>query len=66
VYGDYDTTSKKTVVITPKGNSKEYNYASQYNALFDESGNVYTFAFNNITDTTYRYFLLKNGDEAAA
>ncbi|HEY3251795.1 MAG TPA: hypothetical protein VGK25_11815 [Ignavibacteria bacterium] len=63
VYNDYDTTAKKNVIITQKGKSRQYDYSVQYSALFDADGNVYNYAYNLVTDTVYKYFLLKNGDE---
>lgn len=62
VFGSYDTTSKKYTLLTPKGSSPEFSFAMQYNSLFDPDGNVYTIAYNNVTDTTYTYYLVKNNE----
>lgn len=62
VYSSYDTTSKMYTLITSKGNSKPFNFASQYNALFDFDGNVYTTASETVNDTTYLYYILKNNE----
>ncbi len=62
VYAAYDTVSTRYTVITPKGTSKPFNYAMSYNALFDADGNSYVIASENITDTTYKYSILKNSD----
>lgn len=65
VYAAYDTAATKYTIITPKGSSKQYNYASVYNALFDADGNSYTTASTTINDSTYRYALLKNNETVA-
>jgi len=60
IYTDYDTTTRKSTIITSKGSAGPYDFAGNYDALFDAQGNVYYYTNNNITDTTYNYFLLKN------
>lgn len=65
VYAAYDTSATKYTLITPKGSSKQYNYASVYSAVFDAQGNSYTSASTTINDTTYRYTLLKNNEAIA-
>lgn len=62
VYASYDTTATKYTIITPKGTSKQFNYAMTYNALFDADGNSYMYASENINDTVYKYSLLKNNE----
>ena len=63
LYSDYDTTSKKTTLYSNKGNSEVYDYINYYGAIFDAEGNYYVTAYNNLTDTTFIYFMLKNGKE---
>ncbi len=65
LYQDYDSISQKDILFSNKGNSDSYSYIDYYNALFDSEGNYYVIAYNNITDTTYTYFILKNGKEIA-
>ena len=65
VYAAYDTTTSKFTIITPKGNSKPFNYAMTYNAVFDAEGNSYLIGSENITDTVYRYSVLKNNEVIA-
>src|SRR4030095_4867465 len=62
VYVSYDTTSKKYTLITKFGSSQPFNYAMQYNSAFDKDGNVYTIANENVTDSIYKYYFLKNSD----
>jgi hypothetical protein len=62
VYGDYDTTLKKSTLYTNKGKAGMYDNLITWNAFFDKDGNSYIAASNNITDTTYTYFILKNGE----
>jgi len=64
-YAAYDTTTTKYTIITPKGSSKPFNYAMTYNALFDTDGNSYIIGSENITDTVYKYSILKNNDVVA-
>src|SRR4030095_15582696 len=66
LYTDYDTTAKKNIIMTSKGNSKQYDYSGGYNGVFDSDGNAYYYAYSNVTDTTYKYYMLKNGDEVAS
>lgn len=65
-YVQYDSTAKQYSIIGNRGNSERYGYIIGYNALFDDAGNYYHIANNNITDTTYTYFLLKNSKEIAS
>lgn len=65
VYAAYDTTTTKYTILTPKGNSKPFNYAMTYNAVFDTDGNSYIIGSENITDTVYRYSVLKNNEVIA-
>ncbi|MEO8512945.1 MAG: hypothetical protein ABI543_05270 [Ignavibacteria bacterium] len=65
VYAAYDTTSSKYTIISSKGTSKPFSYAMQYNTLFDADGNSYMIASENITDTVYRYSVLKNNEPIA-
>jgi len=60
IYTDYDTTTRKNTILTSNGSAGPYDFTAAYDALFDALGNVYTYTYNNITDTTYNYFLLKN------
>jgi hypothetical protein len=60
VYSSYDTTSRMYTLVTSKGTSKPYNFAMQYNALFDYDGNVYTIASETVNDTLYNYYIIKN------
>lgn len=64
-YTAYDTTTTKFTIITPKGRSKPFNYAMTYNAVFDAEGNSYIIGSENITDTVYRYSVLKNNEVIA-
>jgi hypothetical protein len=64
-YTAYDTVSTKFTIITPKGSSKAFNYAMTYNAVFDGEGNSYIIGSENITDTVYRYSVLKNNEVIA-
>jgi hypothetical protein len=66
VYNDYDSTKKKNVLITSKGNSAEYDFEMAYNTLFDKNGNSYTAVYNKYQDSLYKYFLLKNNSEIAS
>lgn len=66
IYTDYDTTTRKNTIMTSQGSAGPYDYAASYDALFDAQGNVYTYTYNNITDTTFNYFLLKNNQVAAS
>jgi hypothetical protein len=63
IYSDYDTTLKKSTLYTNKGKAGMYDNINSWNAIFDKDGNTYLTASNNITDTTYTYFLLKNGEQ---
>ena len=65
LYQDYDSVSQKDILFSNKGNSTSYSYIDYYDALFDSDGNYYVIADNNLTDTTYTYFILKNGKEIA-
>lgn len=65
VYASYDTITTKYTIISPKGTSKQFNYAMTYNALFDADGNSYMYASENITDTVYKYSVLKNNEVIA-
>ncbi len=62
IYSDFDTTTKKNTIYTPKASAGPYDFAASYDALFDKQGNVYSYAYNNLTDTTFTYFFLKNND----
>ncbi|HMQ79070.1 MAG TPA: hypothetical protein PKE39_10890 [Ignavibacteria bacterium] len=61
-YAAYDTTTTKFTIITPRGSSKPFNYAMTYNAVFDHEGNSYMIGSENISDTVYRYSVLKNNE----
>ncbi|MGH2575842.1 MAG: hypothetical protein ACRDFC_09110 [Ignavibacteria bacterium] len=63
LYTPYDTVSKKHSIISNKGNSGDYDYLSYYSPIFDSEGNYYVIVSNTITDTTFQYFFLKNGQE---
>jgi hypothetical protein len=65
VYNDYDSTKMKTLLITSKGNSSEYDFDMNYNTVFDKNGNSYTVMYNKVQDSLYKYFLLKNNTEIA-
>jgi hypothetical protein len=65
LYSYYDTTTKKSKVYSNKGNSDIFDNINYNNAIFDADGNYYAIAWNNITDTTFTYFILKNGNEIA-
>lgn len=60
VYNSYDTVTKMSTLITPKGSSKEYNNIVQYFALFDADGNSYTIVSEYANDTLSNYYVLKN------
>lgn len=66
VYNDYDSTKKKNVLITSKGNSAEYDFEMAYNTIFDKNGNAYTAVYNQYRDSLYKYYLLKNITEVAS
>lgn len=61
VYGPYDTLNKTASIISNKGKSETYAFVNIYSVIFDKDGNYYASAGNNITDTTFTYFFLKNG-----
>ncbi len=63
VYSDYDTVLQKYKLISNKGNSAVYSYTDVYNLFFDNSGNYLVTASNNISETSSKYFFLKNGTE---
>lgn len=65
LYSDYDTTTKKSILYSNKGNSSTYDFVDYYDAVIYTDGNYYSTADNNITDTTYEYFIIKNGKEIA-
>ncbi len=65
VYMAYDTTASRYTIITPKGTSKPFNYAMSYNALFDADGNSYMIGSENVSDTVFRYSVLKNNEPIA-
>lgn len=65
IYTSYDSTNKKYTAYTGRGNSSGYDYILAYNEIYDKNGDCYTTAYNNLTDTTYKYFLLKNGQVIA-
>ncbi len=62
VYSSYDTTSRMYTLVTSKGSSRPYNFAMQYNAIFDYDGNVYTIASETVSDTVYNYYIIKNNE----
>jgi hypothetical protein len=64
IYGAYDTSLQKYIIYTKKGKSEPYNYFNSWQSVFDKEGNSYSISFNNITDTTYTYYLLKNSEPA--
>lgn len=64
-YTSYDTTTKKTTIYDKNGKSKTFSSIFSYFALYDDAGNNYRIANDNITDTTYKYYLLKNLDVVA-
>ena len=66
IYQDYDSVTKKNIILSNKGNSGPYDYPEAYSAIFDSDGNYYIIAYNNTTDTTFAYFILKNGKEIAS
>jgi hypothetical protein len=64
LYMQYDSTkTPSNSIISNKGNSALYEYIDYYSAVFDSDGNYYTVAYNKATDSTYTYFLLKNGKQ---
>ncbi|RPI17139.1 MAG: hypothetical protein EHM58_10515 [Ignavibacteriae bacterium] len=65
IYGDYDTTTTKYTVYTNKGKTEPFNYFMTWQTLFDKDGNSYYIAYNNLTDTTFTYFLMKNNEKLA-
>lgn len=66
LYMYYDSTKQyKNSIISNKGNSDDYDYIDNYNAYIDAQGNYYAVSYRAITDTTYRYWFLKNGKELA-
>lgn len=64
IYTTYDSVAKKSTLFTNKGKGNSYSGILSYNTLFDSKGNFFLTAYNNITDTTYKYFFLVNGKEA--
>lgn len=65
VYSDYDTIIKKSTLYTNKGKMGIYDNLNTWSTVFDKAGNSYMTASNYITDTTYTYYFLKNGEPAA-
>ena len=65
MYLNYDTLTKQSKLYSNKGNSSTYGNINYYYSIFDNDGNYYTVASNNVTDTTYVYFILRNGVEIA-
>lgn len=65
LYSQYDTLSKKSIVYSNKGNTVAYDNIDYYDAIFDPEGNYFVIAYNNATDTSFTYFILKNGKEVA-
>lgn len=65
VYGYFDTTANKFTIYTNKGKSSPYDNFVSWQTLFDDNGNSYSITYNNITDTTYTYFFLKNSESVA-
>ena len=65
VYTSYDTVTTQSTIITPSGTSKPFTYAMTYNALFDGDGNSYVIGSESISDTVYKYSILKNSEVIA-
>lgn len=65
MYLNYDTLTKQSKLYSNKGNSSTYGNINYYNSIFDKEGNYFTIVSNNVTDTTYVYFILRNGVEIA-
>jgi hypothetical protein len=64
LYLYYDSTkNNKNTIISNKGNSDYYDFIDYFTTVFDKDGNYYLVANRNLTDTTYKYFFLKNGVE---
>lgn len=66
VYGQFDTIANKFTILTGKGNSSQYDYFVNTQSLFDDNGNCYSIVYNNLTDTTFTYYLLKNAESVAS
>jgi len=62
-YSIYDTANNKSILLGSKGNSDYYDFIADWNIIFDDSGNYYTYAYNYRGDEKYVYFLLKNGKQ---
>lgn len=63
LYGDYDTATSQYTIYTNKGTTGPYNYLSTWQSIFDKEGNVYYVTYNNVTDSTYTYYLFKNNEK---
>jgi len=63
LYSKSDTVTYRSKIISNKGNSVEYYNASTYAAQFDNAGNYYLTASNNINETKNIYYFIKNGVE---
>lgn len=67
VYSYYDTTLKKSMFLSNKGNSKYYDYCGAYNVQFNSKGDYFgtgsTFAEDYSNDKTH---LISNGIELRA
>lgn len=62
VYSVYDSVKDNYTLLSNKGNSAEYSYADVWSVLFDDAGNYFASTYNKITDTTFHYYLLENGE----
>jgi hypothetical protein len=62
VYSVYDSVKDNYILLSNRGNSAEYGYADVWTVLFDDAGNYLASTYNKITDTTFHYYLLENGE----
>jgi len=64
LYMKYDSTKTPTnMIYSNKGNSGYYEYIDYYSTVYDNDGNYFVTANNRVNDTTYTYYLLRNGKQ---
>jgi len=62
LYLNYDSTKTPNFMLySNKGNSDLYDYIDHYSAVYDAQGNYFVTANKKINDSTYTYYLLRNG-----
>jgi hypothetical protein len=65
VYVYYDETAQKYTAFSNKGNSRLYSSIMDYMIIIDENGDYYLIA-DDVVDSVYTYYVLKNGSEIAS